>query len=256
MASLEPTHIWAIIYDHDIRELPFAPAERDDCLAKTISPNISYPLDVLVIYNVVHAIFFGTSQNAVNFATKGHCAALDQNRKYVFDSEGDYILHVSVSGKRVPTTEAKLKLVWRGQWFTATMEKIYPLTEEEIKIFKRDEVLNQLGKYQESLNERYNQIRRMEYWDYANANEHFFKLKTFDPSTQILLEEIENFLEIEIAGAKSDFRDTITLQFTPVNPNAEVSKEKLFYWQGVLDHLKYRSNQLAKIKDKFNSKPL
>lgn len=105
-----------IIYDHDIRELPFAPAERDDCLAKTISPSIPYPLDVLVTYNDEHTVFF---------ATKGRpCAALDQNGKYIFAENGEYILHVSVSGKEVPTVEAKLKFVWHGQWSTATMDKI------------------------------------------------------------------------------------------------------------------------------------
>src|ERR1700679_2476661 len=36
-----------VVYDHDPRELPFAPAERDDCLSKTISPNVPEHLDVL-----------------------------------------------------------------------------------------------------------------------------------------------------------------------------------------------------------------
>jgi len=105
-----------IIYDHDPRELPFAPAETDDCLAKTIYPNIPEHLDVLCIINPVHAVCF---------AMKGQpCGALNHKREYIFEENGEYILHVSVTGKGVPTAQAKLKFDWKGQWFTATMEKI------------------------------------------------------------------------------------------------------------------------------------
>jgi hypothetical protein len=104
------------IYDHDPRELPFAPAERDDCLSKTIAPGIPYFLDVLNTINAVHAVFI---------ATKAYpTGALNQNREYIFADAGEYILTVSVSGNDVPTATAKLKFIWQGQWFTATMEKM------------------------------------------------------------------------------------------------------------------------------------
>lgn len=103
------------VYDHDAIELPFARAHEPDCLAKTISPNVPYFLDVLVTYNPVHV---------VNFATKGHSPATNEKREYIFANKGEYILTVSVSGKDVPTVSAKLKFVWKGQWFTATIEKI------------------------------------------------------------------------------------------------------------------------------------
>ena len=105
----------AIVYDHDAIELPFARANEPDCLAKTIFPGIPYFLDVLVTYNRVHA---------VNFATKGHFPAFDQKREYIFGSNGEYILTVGVSGEGVPTVKTRLKFDWKGQWFTATIEKL------------------------------------------------------------------------------------------------------------------------------------
>ncbi len=104
-----------VVYDHDAVELPFARAEETDSLAKTIFPSVPYFLDVLVTYNPVHA---------VNFATKGHFPALNQNREYIFAKTGEYILTVGVSGKGVPTVKTRLKFDWKGQWFTATIEQI------------------------------------------------------------------------------------------------------------------------------------
>jgi hypothetical protein len=105
-----------IVYDHDPRELPFAPAERNDCLAKTISPNIPYHLDVLCTINHVNRVFI---------ATQGQpCDALNRKGEYIFADNGEYILHVSVSGKGVPTANAKLIFNWQGQWQTAIMEKV------------------------------------------------------------------------------------------------------------------------------------
>lgn len=105
-----------VIYDHDPRELPFAPSDREDCLAKTLSPKISYLLDVLCTINAVHAVFF---------ATKGQpCAALNKEGEYIFGEEGEYILYVSVKGNAAPTISLKLKFNWTGNESTATIEKI------------------------------------------------------------------------------------------------------------------------------------
>jgi hypothetical protein len=127
---------------------------------------------------------------------------------------------------------------------------------QETKEHNRTEALKKLGEYQEALNQRYNQIASMEFWDYANKYEHFYKTKAFDPETQILLEEIEGFLDSEIAGASADFKDTINLQYTRISPAFGLVREKAVYWQLALDHLKHRTNQLAKIKDKLFAKPL
>lgn len=128
-----------------------------------------------------------------------------------------------------------------------------PLTKEE----KKAEILKRLGQYQEKLNDLYSKISRLEFWDYANQNEHFFKAKAFDPESQMLIVEIENFLEKEIPGAAADFKDTMNMQFSPIgdDPN-ELGGEKRKYYILTLDHLKHRSNQLVKIKDKFNQQPL
>lgn len=104
-----------VVYDHDARELPFARADEPDSLAKTISPNVPYFLDVLVTYHRV---------DKVHFATKGHSPALNEKREYIFENRGEYILTVSVSGKDAPTATAKLKFDWNGQWFTSTIEKL------------------------------------------------------------------------------------------------------------------------------------
>jgi hypothetical protein len=105
-----------VIYDHDPRELPFAPSDREDCLTKTLSPNIPYHLDVLCTINIVHAVFI---------ATKGQpCPALNKEGVDVFGEEGDYILHVSVKGKGAPTESAKLRFHWNGNESTATIERI------------------------------------------------------------------------------------------------------------------------------------
>ena len=79
-----------IIYDHDARELPFAPAESVDSLAKTIFPATPYYLDVLVGY--LH-------HGHIAFATKDHCSPKDIKGEYIFRNIGEYNLTVGVSGK-------------------------------------------------------------------------------------------------------------------------------------------------------------
>jgi hypothetical protein len=130
---------------------------------------------------------------------------------------------------------------------------LVPPTKEE----KKAEILKRLGQYREKLNDLYSKISRMEFWDYANQNEHFFKLKAFDPESQMLIVEIENFLDKEIPGAAADIKDTVNMQFSPIriSPN-ELGGEKRKYYILALDHLKHLSNQLVKIKDNFNQQPL
>ena len=166
----------------------------------------------------------------------------------------NYRMKLRVTARDLPKTEQEYLLNFpcnEGGFCHLQLTPVDPLTEKEKKEIYRSKILEKLGLYQQLLNQRYNQIRSVDYWDYANQNEHFFKLKAFDPETQSLIEEIEVFLQSEIAGATSDFKDTINIQFTRVNPDAEISREKLVYWQGVLDHLKHRTNQLAKIKDRY-----
>ncbi len=103
-----------IVFDHESRELPFAPSNTDDSLAKTIFPDTPYYLDVLAIHCPTKTIYI---------ATKGGCVSKDKNGNYVFGGSGEYILHVNVTGKGVATASVKLKFDWRGDWATATMEK-------------------------------------------------------------------------------------------------------------------------------------
>jgi len=104
----------AIIYDHDVRQLPFSPAESPDCLDKTIFPNIPYTLDVLSIY---------TPNLRVYFATKGQpTAALNQNGIYIFNEDGDYILHVNVSGAGAGSVVTRLKFTLNAALAVTTIE--------------------------------------------------------------------------------------------------------------------------------------
>jgi len=98
---------------------------------------------------------------------------------------------------------------------------------EPDEYLKRKAIISTLGTYQEKLNQRFHQIAGMEFWDYANKNQHSFEIKAFDPETQILLEEIEGFLNSEIDGASADFKDTINLQFTPVSQTAGILRPNL-----------------------------
>jgi hypothetical protein len=104
-----------VVFGHDSLILTFARAEDPDTLAKTLHPNIPEFLDVLCTVNVVHTVCT---------ADKNRTPALDQNRDYVFSLTGDYILTVAVSGDGVPPATAKLKFTWKGQWMTASIEKI------------------------------------------------------------------------------------------------------------------------------------
>jgi hypothetical protein len=168
---------------------------------------------------------------------------------FVFLIQNPRLMAIEGGGKPVVTCPNKKC----GQIDFVEVEKE---DRQETKEHNRTEALKKLGEYQEALNQRYNQIASMEFWDYANKYEHFYKTKAFDPETQILLEEIEGFLDSEIAGASADFKDTINLQYTRISPAFGLVREKAVYWQLALDHLKHRTNQLAKIKDKLFAKPL
>jgi hypothetical protein len=159
-----------------------------------------------------------------------------------------------VTARDLPKAEQEFLLNFscnQGEFCRLQLTPVEPLTENEKREIHCAKVAERLGLYQQRLNERYNQIRGMDFWEHANKNEQFFKLKAFDAETQELLEEIELFLQFEVPGAVSDFKDTINMEFTRVSPEVEISREKLVYWQGTLDHLKHRANQLTKIKDRF-----
>jgi len=129
-----------------------------------------------------------------------------------------------------------------------------PLTKEE----KKSEIMQTIGQYQELLNDRYSKINQTEFWEYANQNEYAFENNLMDGDTGSIFAEIEKFLEKEIPGAAADFKDTVNLQLSRINnydPNGIGEKKRLYYVRAI-DHLKHRSNQLAKIKDKLNLKPL
>jgi hypothetical protein len=105
-----------VVFEHESRELPFAPSETEDSLSKMLFQDTPYFLDILAIH---------TPRNLIFIATKGkNSPATDNKKRYIFSEMGEYVLTVSVSGKRVPTQSARLKLDWRGNWDTATIEKI------------------------------------------------------------------------------------------------------------------------------------
>jgi hypothetical protein len=98
----------------------------------------------------------------------------------------------------------------------------------------------------------------MEFWEYANKYEYGCENNLLDPETTFIFREIENYLDKEIPSATADFKDTVNLQLTRLNnydPNGLGEKKRLYYVRA-LDHLKNHSNQLVKIKDKFNQQPL
>jgi hypothetical protein len=99
--------------------LPFAPSESADSLSKTIFPQVPYFL------------FVTNETRPVRFAAKGTFAdqgdrtfVINQIKDLVFLLPGEYILHVTVSGKGVVSASAKLKFVWKVNPLDSTMEKI------------------------------------------------------------------------------------------------------------------------------------
>ncbi len=103
------------VFDHESRQLPFAPSTDNDSVAKTIYHNTPYFLDVLVLWYYM---------NQVIVATKVISPAHDKNGAYIFKDNGEYILTVSVSGEKVPTEPTKLRLDWKNDWQAAFLEKI------------------------------------------------------------------------------------------------------------------------------------
>lgn len=105
-----------IVFEHERKELPFAPSEKFDALAKTIQPKVPYHLDVLTI----------DPNGNVMLATRGFVDALPigQNGQNVLIGNGEYKITVVVTGKDVPSVECKLKFVKGMNRDAATLEKI------------------------------------------------------------------------------------------------------------------------------------
>jgi hypothetical protein len=125
------------------------------------------------------------------------------------------------------------------------------IVREEHKIAERTAILTKIGGYQHELDRRFSEIRRMDYWDFANQNATSFESKVMDLDTHNLIAEIGNYLDSVFPGSSADFKDTIGLQYSPVIPVVELIAGKQRYWQGTLDHLKHRAANLAKVKDKY-----
>jgi hypothetical protein len=129
-----------------------------------------------------------------------------------------------------------------------------PPTKEE----KRSEILQELGHFQDQLNDRYSKIKQMEFWEYAKLNDGYaFENNLLDGETTMMISDIERFLDREIPGESADFKDTVNMQFTPIpnyDPNG-LGEEKRKYYVLALDRIKHHANQLAKIKDKFSARP-
>jgi len=102
-----------VLFEDDRRDLPFAPAEAEDSLAKTIFPNTPYHLDILAM-----------AGGNVYICIKGGMPALSSGGKPIFQECGEYLLTVGVCGENVATQFAKLKFSVKDNWTENTLEMV------------------------------------------------------------------------------------------------------------------------------------
>lgn len=106
-----------VVFDHESRELPFAPSEDADSLAKTLSHGVQYYLDVFGIHWPRSTIFIAAANGRTIFEK-------NKNGQYIFQDNGEYIVTVNVSGKNTPAVEMKLKLNWTRNPITTVLDAI------------------------------------------------------------------------------------------------------------------------------------
>ncbi len=100
-----------VLFDYDRRDLPFAPAEAEDSLEKTIFPDTPYHLDILAV-----------AGGKVYICIKGRMPAVNTDGKPIFQECGEYLLTVGVCGENVPTQIVKLKFSVNDNWTEDTLE--------------------------------------------------------------------------------------------------------------------------------------
>ena len=110
------------VFNQESLELPFAPAESEDALNKTVFPKIAYYLDILFVTPEIRPVRFAAKGNYPKSAERSF--VINQIKDLVFISEGEYILHVSVSGEQVDSVHTKLKFIWKNDPLDSTIEKI------------------------------------------------------------------------------------------------------------------------------------